>query len=176
MEKWILKNEVDYLANINSYGKTFFDKQEYLRNIESALNISFDQKKDFTDYIHIIQEELCTKSLLLNEPNRQRELTKKMETDLLHYLISYDLAKHAQYKMKVYHGLIVDGEKFCPVLLNKDGEIILGTIKFLFYNMSNLITKDFWEIPLTYTNPKKRKSINYDVFYEVYENIKIMKL
>lgn len=45
MEKWILKNEVDYLANINSYGKNFFDNQDYLRNIESALNISFDQKK-----------------------------------------------------------------------------------------------------------------------------------
>jgi hypothetical protein len=70
----------------------------------------------------------------------------------------------------------VDGERFCPVLLNKDGEIILGTIKFLFYNMSNLITKDFWEIPLTYTNPKKRKGINYDEFYELYENIKIFKL
>lgn len=176
MNKRNLNKELEYLANINFLGNEFFNQENYLDNICCNLGIELDILKDYRNGIHYIQEKLCNESLYRKEPNRQRLLTKKIEIDLFRYLFEYDFAKHIQYKYKVNKGFVFINRKYCPIIMNRNEELQFGTVSFLYYNMFNLIAKDYWEIPLSYTNPQKRKSINYLNLYEIDDDISLIKL
>jgi hypothetical protein len=176
MERWNFKEEIMYLASINSFGKDFFGQTNFLKKISNTLSIQEGKLDNFKEGIHYIQEGLCTNSLHMNDQNRQRTLTKKIEPELMLFLISYDEAKHLQYRLKTQRAIIEINGKFCPVLLDKNDEIMLCTISYLFYNMYNLINKDYWDIPSTYSNISGRKRNIWKEFYKEIVEVNIHKI
>jgi hypothetical protein len=157
MNQWNVKTYSDYLVQYNPYGLDFFNRKDlFLQSLSKILTIGIDDLYNPREGIYMINEELCSKSVYLDEPKRQRHITQKIASELFYYLIFFDECKHTHYKMKTKRAYIKTELGYCPTLLNSKGHAQLGTLSFCNYNLNGLIENNYWDIPSSYGNPRNR--------------------
>ena len=174
MKRWNLKNEVEFLANLNPFGLEFFNQENVFNIIASEIGVNPIELENIkSEGIFVIQNELIDKNS--DNVQVQIEIVKRIAPQLLLYLIMYDECKRIPYKIKNRRGFIELNGKYCPLLLKLNGAIDFRSLRYIFYNLEGLL-KGYWDLYSAYGSNANNKRLNefLETDYETYSDIKII--
>ena len=169
MKRWNLKSDLELLASFNHFGVHFYDQPNYIKRIAEVLNLNVENLEDMNEGIYHIQEELGSRSIEI--PGRQKGLFKQMESEIYMYLMNWDIYNQGKYRIKRKCGFVKLNKYYCPVLFDIRDEIDLKSVRFLTWNLEGLASRDFWDIPSTYSRPGKLKKSFWEENYLVFEPV-----
>lgn len=179
-KRWDAKKELESLSKFNHLGLDFYNQIGYRERIAEAVGMDVALLYNWNASVASLENAIMENRLESPFPDtlgdldkvKIKEIIRKIESELLLYLITFDEYKKGKYKIKSKRGFVEIENRYCPVLIKRNGDIDLGLVRYL---AGRLVEEEYY-FGLLYGNARNSWKVEWDRHYVTYDDLKIITL